>query len=869
MRKLLFAIILCAGFAASAFSQSAPPWTIQEIDGSPRVNSPTLIKITNGALSCSGKTCTITVTGGSGSPGGASGTVQWNDSGAFNGTSGLTATATTITIVNGVTATFSRAGVLYTGTVTTDNSSVQTMLLQGDRATVASNDEAYVTYRLSNAAGTQTEVARMTWAIPDPTAGAEYGRLDFSVMGNSSLAKELQLSSDDLSPAASSGLSLGTSSLPFLNLSLSSFADLGEIAAPANPGANTIRLFADSGTGKLTCLDDVGGSCMPAGVSGANPTASVGLSAVNGVATTYLRSDGAPALDQGITPTWTGAHAFSNTITQTSNSATAFQSGPNGGTNPVFLLVNNVASAATGISITGRAAAAGATIGVISSGTNENLLLVPKGTGQVHLGDASTATSILRLNSSGSNPPVLSGSNLKLNLAFSGNNHVWEFVGGTAQYTIGSTILRGGTANLAFGAADAASPVAQTLSVQNVVAGTSDTAGANWTFSGSRGTGTGAGGSLIFQVAPPSATGTTQNTLAAAFTLASTSTTLTVPTPVQLTTGAVAGYPVAITASAATASSSTVGAAAGGTITYTSGAAARLTSGNAAGGDHLFILGAGIGTGRAGMLLLGGTTSSFPAISKRSGAAQTEFLLADNSARSLIWSAGMVVSSATVGTYTGAVYIDPNIGVRLGSTSKVAFHSTFDAASGTDDLAFRRLAAASLVQGLANNATPVANLFTIGESSRGGTDSNVAGANGTIQAGLGTGTGGGGSLIFRTGTPGSTGTTANSYATALTINAAGHLIVTGTAPTIASGFGTSPSIAGADHAGRVTVGTGGVATTGAITFGQAFATAPACTVNNETTILLAQATATTTTLTITSATPFTASDTLTYVCLGY
>ncbi len=50
---------------------------------------------------------------------------------------------------------------------------------------------------------------------------------------------------------------------------------------------------------------------LPGGSSGANPSASVGLSAVNGVATTFLRSDGAPALDQGIVPTWTGAHAFS------------------------------------------------------------------------------------------------------------------------------------------------------------------------------------------------------------------------------------------------------------------------------------------------------------------------------------------------------------------------------------------------------------------------------------------------------------------------------------------------------------------------------------------------------------------------------
>lgn len=44
--------------------------------------------------------------------------------------------------------------------------------------------------------------------------------------------------------------------------------------------------------------------------SAGNPSASIGLTAVNGSATTFLRSDGAPALDVSISPTWTGAHAF-------------------------------------------------------------------------------------------------------------------------------------------------------------------------------------------------------------------------------------------------------------------------------------------------------------------------------------------------------------------------------------------------------------------------------------------------------------------------------------------------------------------------------------------------------------------------------
>ena len=44
----------------------------------------------------------------------------------------------------------------------------------------------------------------------------------------------------------------------------------------------------------------------------ANPTATAGLSAINGTATTAMRSDAAPALSQAITPTWTGTHTFSN-----------------------------------------------------------------------------------------------------------------------------------------------------------------------------------------------------------------------------------------------------------------------------------------------------------------------------------------------------------------------------------------------------------------------------------------------------------------------------------------------------------------------------------------------------------------------------
>jgi hypothetical protein len=75
------------------------------------------------------------------------------------------------------------------------------------------------------------------------------------------------------------------------------------------------------------------------------------------------------------------------------------------------------------------------------------------------------------------------------------------------------------------GTTDAASPSAQTLKVQNVVAGTSNTAGVNLNLQGSQGTGTGAGGSLIFQTAPAGTTGTAQNAEVTVLTLDATGTT--------------------------------------------------------------------------------------------------------------------------------------------------------------------------------------------------------------------------------------------------------------------------------------------------------------------------------------------------------
>lgn len=103
-------------------------------------------------------------------------------------------------------------------------------------------------------------------------------------------------------------------------LSLSAFAQIGPNPnRPWKVGA-TLPATCNVGDGYFLTAGTVGlYTCTAAntwavtgGASLANPTASVGTSAVNGSASTAMRSDGAPALNLAITPTWTGNHIWNS-----------------------------------------------------------------------------------------------------------------------------------------------------------------------------------------------------------------------------------------------------------------------------------------------------------------------------------------------------------------------------------------------------------------------------------------------------------------------------------------------------------------------------------------------------------------------------
>lgn len=89
-------------------------------------------------------------------------------------------------------------------------------------------------------------------------------------------------------------------------------------------GPTTVQDLTINGT----CTGCVGASAF------SNPTGTIGLTAVNGSAVTGIRSDGAPALSQSITPTWTGVHIF--------DAIPAFQGGTSGVSQPFTVDSNTV-----------------------------------------------------------------------------------------------------------------------------------------------------------------------------------------------------------------------------------------------------------------------------------------------------------------------------------------------------------------------------------------------------------------------------------------------------------------------------------------------------------------------------------------------
>ena len=157
---------------------------------------------------------------------------------------------------------------------------------------------------------------------------------------------------------------------------------------------HTLVLSANATVGGTNTGDQV----LPVG---ANPSASAGLAAVNGVAATFMRSDAAPPLSVSITPTWTGQHIFQSV------NASILLSGQ--ATNRQYIQYTSTgANAAVGIeSSTGGAIFSGTSAYSMSLGTinSTDLYLGTNDTARVKIA-AAGATTLLVAQSTGWGTPT-------------------------------------------------------------------------------------------------------------------------------------------------------------------------------------------------------------------------------------------------------------------------------------------------------------------------------------------------------------------------------------------------------------------------------------------------------------------------------
>lgn len=133
---------------------------------------------------------------------------------------------------------------------------------------------------------------------------------------------------------------------------------------------------------------------------------------------------------------------------------------------------------------------------------------------------------------------------------------------------------------------------------------------------------------------------------------------------------------------------------------------------------------------------------------------------ADGTGTGFYRSTANIIAFTTNGTGRGLID-----GTALEITSGMAFGWNSSTIGTSKDVVLRRLAPQSLALARVDSATPAGNTFTVGESARPGTDSNVAGGNGKWRPGLGTGTAKSGDAIVETGNSTTTGTAAGTYST--------------------------------------------------------------------------------------------------------
>lgn len=255
----------------------------------------------------------------------------------------------------------------------------------------------------------------------------------------------------------------------------------------------------------------------------------------------------------------------------------------------------------------------------------------------------------------------------------------------------------------------------------------------------------------------------------------------------------------------------------------------------------------------AGVLILLGVSLLVPAFAQPY-TAQIQRALNAFLTQTHTWTAAQTFSggSATTGnTSTTGVFLAGD-----GTVAAPAHSFTSEPDNG-----WYRPAANSIAYG-SNGTTAAMTITSAGQVT------TVGGGDFTTQGGVNIG----GAQKYGFTTTGSLATSANGvFLLRLNDTSIGVSLKADALPTIGSGFGTSPSVTAGSTAlaGSVNVGTGGIATTGVITFnGTAFPSAPFCVADSGTSNTATRISTSTTQLTLSTTVAWLTGDLLSWICIS-
>jgi hypothetical protein len=317
----------------------------------------------------------------------------------------------------------------------------------------------------------------------------------------------------------------------------------GLALSPGSSGNMTIT----GGTGSQATIDIVSNPVFGTSVTSpvfntpaaaaSSPTAAITISTG---ANTGSGGTGGVTIDAGNPSAGTGGaiqigSTYAHSVSLGNASATSTVNGPlqvngtatvgvSGSSNGRILLANTSGASVTLATTSGLIT--NWTMALPTSGGTSGYLLQTNGSGTTSWVAPGTGAIIALGTSPTAANPEISGAP-SYGFYTTGSNDIDVAIGGskTVSWTSNGQTIQGNAtmsapsaATLQFGGPDATAPVAQTLQVQNA-SGASNTAGTSLIINGSRGTGTGAGGSILFQTAPAGVAGSSQNALLTAMTI--------------------------------------------------------------------------------------------------------------------------------------------------------------------------------------------------------------------------------------------------------------------------------------------------------------------------------------------------------------